>query len=197
MSDAILDLNSPPNSWKPSDDDLPASSRLVKVIIIALDFPEELGAPVAFNTMAVILQLALANRNFWKKLSESPDFAELIRCLLLLDPRKTIRSRAAQQIQEVVKKEMTLTDKLTLDLTDASARLSLTKYFWSALVALVSSAANLPNQCEEVFRVTYFIVSLLSPGSHPLLDVPGLAIQTSELLLAHTCTEVCFGRLRS
>lgn len=195
ISNAILDLNSTPSSWEPSDDDLPTSSRLVEVTVTALEFPEELGAPVAFNTMAVILQLALVSRNFWEKLSESPGFAGLIRSLLLLDRRKTIRSRAAQQIQEAVKKEMTLADKLTSDLTDASTRLPLTKYFWSALVTLVSSAANLPTQCEEVFRVTYFIVCLLSPGTHPLLDIPGLAIQTSRLLLDHTCTEVCFGRL--
>ena len=156
----------------------------------ALSSPED-GSVLAVHAMAAILRVALFSSAFWEKLSENSGFTSLLQRLLLSDPRKAIRTRTIQQIQDTLRMEWANADSTASGSTNESAALPLTQFFWSTVLTLLPSAANAPNQCEEIFRITHFFLNQLSFQPLPLLEIPELATKISELLLAHTCIEVC------
>lgn len=179
---------------------VPEPARLVEILTCAIDCPGD-ASPVIAGTLAVTLRLSLLNDAFWAKLSTNPDFAALLHRALLTDPRSGVRSLFVKLIEELV--SMPGLTQLLGRSNDSSSNnpddilLALASYFWGVVSDLVLQIAGYPDQCEDFFRLTYILLMRLKARSPGLLDLPRLASQVGQLLLAHTSTEVCFTSFRT
>lgn len=172
---------------------VPEPARLVEILTCAIDSPGD-ASPVIAGTLALTLRLSIINGAFWAKLNTNPDFVALLHRALLTDPRPGVRSLVVKLIEELV--SMTGHTQ-PLDRSNESSSnnpddifVALVSYFWGVVSDLVLQIAGYPDQCEDFFRLTYVLLMRLKARSPGVLDLPRLASQVSQLLLAHTSTEV-------
>lgn len=194
-SSLVTELYTP---GRPASTDIvivPEPARLVEILTCALDSPGPGDAsPVIAGTLALTLRLSIINAAFWAKLNTNPDFVALLHRALLTDPRPGVRSLVVKLIEELV--SMTGNSQ-PLDRSNESSSnnpddifVALVSYFWGVVSDLVLQIAGYPDQCEDFFRLTYVLLMRLKARSPGVLDLPRLASQVSQLLLAHTSTEV-------
>ncbi|KAJ3461759.1 hypothetical protein MRS44_010312 [Fusarium solani] len=171
---------------------VPEPARLVEILTCAIDSPGD-ASPVIAGTLALTLRLSIINSAFWAKLNTNPDFVALLHRALLTDPRPGVRSLVVKLIEELV--SMTGHTQ-PLDRANESSSnnpddifVALVSYFWGVVSDLVLQIAGYPDQCEDFFRLTYVLLMRLKARSPGVLDLPRLASQVSQLLLAHTSTE--------
>ncbi|KAF4978374.1 hypothetical protein FZEAL_5233 [Fusarium zealandicum] len=184
-------LGTPNGSVTTKDVEMPEPARLVEILAHAAACPGEAPFPVITGTLAVTLRLSMFDSQFWAKLRTNPDFARVLHCLLLTDPRNAIRGLAARLIEELFSAfaHTSVADKSNDQTSHRSGDNSLAQYFWSVVGDLVLQIAEFPYQCDELFRLAHFLLVRINAQSPELLDVTKLVAQISNLLLAHTSTE--------
>ncbi|KAF5652390.1 hypothetical protein F25303_3310 [Fusarium sp. NRRL 25303] len=170
---------------------LPDPNRLVKMLSYAIDCPGDVPSPVIAGALVICLRLSMLDDKFWAELSTNPDFNHDLHRLLLIDSRQSMRSLSAKLIEELfaVMSTATLIRETDCETSATSRECSMTEYFWKVTSAMVRQTTIFPNQCEELFRLVYFLVMKINARSPELLNIEKFASQISQLLLEHTTTE--------
>ncbi|KAJ4264812.1 hypothetical protein NW762_005055 [Fusarium torreyae] len=170
---------------------MPEPARLVEILSYAADCPGEAPSPAVAGTLAICLRLSMLDDQFWTKLSTNPDFGRILNCLLLIDPRHTIRSLASKLIEELFSAmdHTASADEIGDEISDRPRDSPLAQYFWKIVSDLVLQTAGFPHQCDEFFRLAHFLLVRINTRAPGLLDIPVFASQTSQLLLGHSSTE--------
>ncbi|KAF4990869.1 hypothetical protein FDECE_14224 [Fusarium decemcellulare] len=184
-------INTPRGSATSGELDVPEPARLVEILSHATACPGETPCAVITGTLAVTLRLSMLDGKFWAKLSTNPDFAPVLHCLLLTDPRNSVRGNAAKLIEDLftVMDRPSSVDRAGDWFSGNLDNTPLAQYFWLIVSDLVLETAGYPNQCDEFFRLAHFLLMRINTRSPELLDIPKLVSQISQLLLAHTSTE--------
>ncbi|KAF5643612.1 DFFRY protein [Fusarium sp. NRRL 52700] len=171
---------------------LPDPNRLVKMLSYAIDCPGDVPSPVIAGALVICLRLSMLDDKFWAELSTNPDFNHNLHRLLLIDSRQTMRSLSAKLIEELfaVMSTATLISETDCETSVRSRECSVAEYFWKATSTMVRQTNVFPNQCEELFRLVYFLVVKINERSPELLNIEKFASQLSQLLLEHTTTEL-------
>lgn len=167
---------------------MPDPDRLVEILSYATSCPGESPLVAAHVALFTCLRLSLTDEQFWTKLSANSGFRQVLRRLLLTDPRQNARVHSAKSIQDF----FSLTEHAGARYASAASINGLvTKYFWAVTSDLMAEATGFPQQCEDLFRLVQFLLIRINKQAPDLLDIANLAAQVSQLLLDHTTTEVC------
>ncbi|KAH6965506.1 hypothetical protein EDB82DRAFT_300975 [Fusarium venenatum] len=165
---------------------IPDPDRLVEILLYAADYPGEAPSFAVHLALLLCQRLSAVDSQFWTKLSTNPGFGRVLRCLLLTDHRQAIRARSIKVIQEFFNVvEHAATGHASISTHNGSVA----TYFWVVTKDLISEAASFPHQCEELFRLAYFLLARISKQAPEVVNIATLAAKTSQLLLEHTTTE--------
>jgi ubiquitin carboxyl-terminal hydrolase 34 len=167
---------------------IPDPDRLVEILLYAVDYPGDAPSYAVHLALLLCIRLSAVDNQFWTKLSTNPSFGRVLRCLLLTDHRQAIRARSIKVIQELFNAvEQAPAGHASVSTLNGSVA----AYFWIAARDLISEAADFPHQCEELFRLTYFLLARISKQAPEVVNIATLAAKVSQLLLEHTTSEVC------
>ncbi|KAF4967814.1 hypothetical protein FSARC_4706 [Fusarium sarcochroum] len=121
---------------------MPEPARLVEILSYAAKCTGEAPSPAVAGTLAICLRLSMLDDQFWTKLSTNPDFGSILECLMLTDPRHTIRSLASKLIEELFSAmdHTVSTDEATSGVSDRPRDSPLAQYFWT--ITIVSSGVE-------------------------------------------------------
>ncbi|RGP70724.1 hypothetical protein FSPOR_3743 [Fusarium sporotrichioides] len=165
---------------------IPDPDRLVEILSYAADCSGDAPLVAVHLALLLCLRLSVMDNQFWTKLSTNAGFGRVLRSLLLTDPRQAIRARSVKVIQEF----FNVVEHAAVGHASASAlNGSVATYFWIIARDLISEAAGFPRQCEELFRLTYFLLVRINNQAPELVQIATLASKASQLLLEHTTTE--------
>lgn len=170
----------------------PSPSRLVDILSYAAGAMQEGSESLIDNTIAAILRLCLFHDAFMKEIATLPSFTDLLKKLILLDPRSTVRKHAVEMIKEAVETEEGFTPDSLHVPSESNVVVSsypLTKYAWSTISSFLSEAIGIPSQCHEFFGGLEYLLYKASQIMPPEVDTPAFAAQVCELLLSHNSTE--------
>ncbi|KAF9765197.1 hypothetical protein IL306_002570 [Fusarium sp. DS 682] len=171
---------------------IPEPDRLVKMLSYATDCPSDIPSPVIAGALVICLRLSMLDDNFWAELSTNSDFMDILHCLLLTDPRQTIRSLSAKLIEELftVISNATPTGETDCEASVRPREGPMATYFWKVTSDMVKETTSFPYQCEELFKLIYSLLVKINARSPELLNIAMFASQISQLLLEHTTIEV-------
>ncbi|KAM0377039.1 hypothetical protein HYE67_003686 [Fusarium culmorum] len=165
---------------------IPDPDRLVEILSYAADCPGDEPSTAITLTLLLCLRLSIMEDQFWTKLSANTDFSRVLRRLILTDPRQVIRVRSIKIMQEF----FTILEHTAVDrASDNNLDGLVATYFWTIARDLISEAPDIPHQCDELFRFTYFLLIRINKQAPELVNIATLAAKTSQLLLEHTTTE--------
>ncbi|KAL3593824.1 hypothetical protein FPOAC2_08125 [Fusarium poae] len=165
---------------------IPDPDRLVEILLYAVDYPGDAPSYAVHLALLLCIRLSAVDNQFWTKLSTNPSFGRVLRCLLLTDHRQAIRARSIKVIQELFNAvEQAPAGHASVSTLNGSVA----AYFWIAARDLISEAADFPHQCEELFRLTYFLLARISKQAPEVVNIATLAAKVSQLLLEHTTSE--------
>ncbi len=157
-------------------------NRLLEILAMALAAPAtENSARLIHLALQSILECCFASREFWLAFREHGDVAALLGNLLLNDWRATIRRISAKLITEKV---------AYLQSPSAVPASEFREFLWPIVLNLVPEAMGEPNKCEDVFNLSFNLFKLLRDANSPVIDIPLLLTQSSNLLLSYTTYEV-------
>jgi ubiquitin carboxyl-terminal hydrolase 34 len=154
--------------------------------------PGDIPSPVIAGALVICLRLSMLDDKFWAELSTNSDFMHLLHRLLLTDPRQTMRSLSAKLVEELFTVMSTTTSigETDCETSVRSRECSMAEYFWKVTSGMVRQTTGFPNQCEELFKLVYFLLVKIYTRAPELLNIAMFASQISQLLLDHTTTEV-------
>lgn len=164
----------------------PSPSRLVNILSYASKAMQEGSEPLIDRSIAAILRLCLVHDAFMEEIANLASFTDLLKSLILLNPRSTVRSHVVEMIREAVETEEGLVP------SESDAVISsypLTKFAWSTISSFLSEAISDPSQCHEFFSGLEYLLYKVSQIMPPEVDTPAFAAQVCELLLSHNSTE--------
>ncbi|KAK6446940.1 ubiquitin carboxyl-terminal hydrolase 34 [Trichoderma asperellum] len=170
----------------------PSPSRLVDILSYASGAMQVGSESLIDRAIAAILRLCLFHNAFMEEIATLPSFTNLLKKLILLDPRSTVRKHVVEMIKEAVETEggymqgpLTVPSERSIVVSSYP----LTKYAWSTITSFLSEAIRIPSQCHEFFGALTYLLYRASQIMSPEVDTPAFAAQVCELLLSHNSTE--------
>jgi len=131
-------------------------------------------------TLEAILEASLRSQPFWAAFICSPDMPQLLRELLLEDPRSSLRRSVMKQITSKCTFTPSLSTLSTLDIAAA---------FWPLVYDLILPAVSFPDKCEETLSVALLVFRHLAEASVTSVDLNACLSQWGSLLVEHTSQE--------
>ncbi|KAI9167392.1 Ubiquitin carboxyl-terminal hydrolase [Paramyrothecium foliicola] len=170
----------------------PPYARLLQVLSDAAVERDELAISLTSSSLATILRLALMKTEFWKAVSADDRFQKILLKLILQDDRKAMRNTAVNLIEDIVDQECQRAFESSGGFPSERtiSTHSIASYLWKTVVGVLPRTVDVPEFCQELFRVFHFLLIRVANINPELLDLDKLLQQTSGLLLRHTSTEV-------
>ncbi|PFH60693.1 hypothetical protein XA68_10531 [Ophiocordyceps unilateralis] len=169
----------------------PVPERFVEILGNALDHAHDEALPLISSTCNAILLVSNLNANFWIKVTQGDVFRNLLQKLVLLDPRRAVRSAATQLIEVSIEAQGQAWQLRTPEapVTEVGEPFALARYLWPIVSDLLPEAVRLPVQCEEFFNLLKILISLMSTALPRQMQLDQLMGHMSSLLLQHSSTE--------
>ncbi|KAI1001681.1 hypothetical protein K3495_g6520 [Podosphaera aphanis] len=128
-----------------------------------------------------IIESSTHSAQFWNLLLSHFKRTNLLRELLLDDPRVIIRKSTAKVISETC-------TQYSNGLAEVSSTNFVTE-FWSLIATLIPDAVHKPKQCEQVLSVSFTIFKRLTETSANAVRLEDLVRQWGALLISHPRNE--------
>jgi ubiquitin carboxyl-terminal hydrolase 34 len=180
------------NTWlssgQPVNDGVtyPSPSRLVEILSYASNAMQEGSESLIDRSIAAILRLCLVHDAFMEEIASLGSFTDLLKSLILLNPRSTVRSHVVEMIREAVEAE----EGLVPSESDAIvSSYPLTRFAWSTISSFLSETISVPSQCHEYFGGLEYLLYKAFQIMPSEVDMSAVAAQVCELLLNHDSTE--------
>ncbi|KAG0647567.1 Ubiquitin-specific-processing protease 34 [Hyphodiscus hymeniophilus] len=138
------------------------------------------SAYVTGQSFEAILDACIHNSKLWLVFESHLSSTDLLRDLILDDPRSAIRKSVMKQIMQKCTSSSSLAKVSPTEFTIA---------FWPIVLGLIPHAAKLPQNCDETFTLCQQLFKKLADTSINSLDLDELVRQWSKLLLSHTPIE--------
>ncbi|EHK45664.1 hypothetical protein TRIATDRAFT_40314 [Trichoderma atroviride IMI 206040] len=165
----------------------PSPRRLVEILSYASESTQVGSESLIDGSISAILRLCLIHDDFLEEIANLDSFTDLVKSLILLNPRSTVRNRVVEMIREAVEIEEGL---IAPSESDAIAPFyPLTKFAWSTISSFLSEAISVPSQCHEFFGGLEYLLYKTFQIMPSEVDTPAVAAQVCQLLLSHDSTE--------
>jgi ubiquitin carboxyl-terminal hydrolase 34 len=159
---------------------------------------------LTWRSFEALLDASSHCSEFWQSFGSYLDNKSLIRDLLLADNRPTIRKSVVKHVTQKCSSSSRYRHRgsknnLNLLLTSrflSSSQVSTASFamrFWPIVAGLIPAATQRPEHCEEAFSLALTLFNKLANPGTPIdfFNLNDLVKEWGELLLAHSCVEVC------
>jgi len=156
-------------------------SRLIDIMSLAMKAtPTDASTRLISLTFQAILDCCCLSLVFWQTFQASTAMTAVLRTVLLDDWRPVVRKHTAKTIGE-----RTAFGQSHGVVGAAEFR----EFFWPIVISLIPAAVQKPQQCEEVFDLSFALFKMLKDSESKILDIPMLLTGISQTLLDHTTVE--------
>ncbi|KAJ6444692.1 ubiquitin C-terminal hydrolase [Purpureocillium lavendulum] len=148
--------------------DMPAPKRLVELLSNAVKCEDD------------------ADVSFWAEVAKVGELRELLQALVLYDCRRGVRIAVVDLLESYMDLDAPMGETpVDISPSERPTTQRLARYLWPVISDLVCDAVELPDQCQELFR----LLNRLLVRLRGQVDLESLAFQTGKLLLEYETTE--------
>lgn len=165
----------------------PSPSRLVEILSYASKSTQASSESLIDGSIAAILRLCLVHDAFLEEIATLDSFTDLLKSLILWNPRSTVRNQVVEMIREAVETEEGLVAPSESDAIAPSY--PLTKFVWSTISSFLPEAISVASQSHEFFGGLEYLLYKAFHVMPSEVDTPAVAAQVCQLLLSHESTE--------
>ncbi|KAM0514975.1 hypothetical protein ACHAPE_006297 [Trichoderma viride] len=165
----------------------PSPSRLIEILSYASESTQEGSESLIDGSIAAILRLCLVHDAFLENIASLDSFTDLLKSLILLDSRSTVRSIVIEMVRDALETEEGLLAPSESDV--AASSYPLTRFAWSTISSFLPEAISVPSQCHEFFGGLEYLLYKTFQVMPSEVDTPAVAAQVCQLLLSHDSTE--------
>ncbi|KAI0011823.1 hypothetical protein F4779DRAFT_571426 [Xylariaceae sp. FL0662B] len=156
------------------------SQRLSTILSIAAAAQtSQVSIDLINRSFEALLESCTKNEEFWMAFCNQARIQEVIQNLLF-DTRPVVRRSIARLIS---------VKSLHGQGPSGIRAIDFAELFWPTIFRLVARAATEPAKCEEMFQLSFELLTRLSEAKSSAIDLPICVRQWGELLLSHKTTE--------